>query len=505
MQTVSSTFTTAAQADVRKIAWQFRAAFEKQLNNSVGLFTLDSSQLDGLHVLAPSDSNVVQEWDKYAYYDYSNRVVSMEWTREENVPYSVILATADVILNNTDSYFTRNNGSPLDAYLLPRRPIRLLAGFNNETIPQFVGLTTKAPEIEYQANTAKLHAQDFLSYIFDKPLNNTVILQDKYTHEVLDTLLQSVGLIPSQYVLDTSFNLINFVYFEKDSKLGDAVRKLMQAELGSLYMDELGIIRFRNRLRSTGNPVFTFRKSNIVDIKFSDEGEVINVVEIKANIRTVQALQPVYSLGGAVELPRGTTELFFNFEDPVTSISSINQYTANTMEDKSGSDITGSVSITSTTLFATAVKVVFNNASSSDGYLVDLRIDGTPAKITKELYLRSQDDASVNKYEEQVLTIENDFIQKDDQAESIALSVLNYYKEYASTVEIEVKGTPALQLGDSFRLVIDNIDKNYIITKITNILSGGRFSQRLTGKIYNIPNFFTLDTSILNGDSVLAP
>lgn len=503
MQTTTPTFRQHAQGYIRPLTWGLKASFDKTLDPAVEFFTLDSSVLDGDDKLAPVDSDVIQEWDKYVYADYDDRVIELEWQREENVPFSVNLAIADVKLNNFDNYFTKGAGSPIDANLLPRRPIKILSGFGIQALPQFVGLTSKAPDVDQVTRIATIHAEDFLSFIFERSLKDTVILQSKFTHEVLDVLFQAAGLVPDQYELDTSFNLIDFVFFEKDSKVGDAIRKLMQAELGSLFMDELGKIRFRNRQRVSAPPVMTFNESNIISLDFSDEGEIINVVEITANVRKVQQTQTIYSLGGAVELKSGVTELFFNFEDPVTSVEDIVQYTANILADGTGSDITASVDITATVLFATSVKVTFDNSADS-GFLTALTIYGTPAKITKELFLRSQDDDSVEKFEEQVLPINNDFIQSDSLASSIALSILNYYKDYANTVILEVKGTPALQLGDTFTIDYKNINQDFVLTKSQNTLAGSKFTQILTGKVFNIPDYFTLDESLLDGNEALA-
>lgn len=501
MQTVSPTFTAHTTADVRPIAWQLRIAFDKTIVPTVTFFTLDTSLLDGEDILPPTEDNVIQASDYYVYDSYTDRVIQMEWQREEDVPYSVNLAFADVTLNNYDNLFTA--GSSLDAYLLPRRPIRILAGFGGETIPQFVGLTEKAPRVDSTSRTAWIHAQDFLSFIFDKPLSEMLVFENKYTHEVLQELFEFFGLTTDNFDLETSFNLINFVYFEKDTKLGAAVKQLIQAEIGSLYLDENGKIIFKNRQRPTPTSVYTFDESNTVDYQTSDEGDIINVVEIKANVREVQPSQPVYSLGAPVPISAGDSEVFFSFEDPLTSLSTITEYTANTQEDGSGTNITADVTVTDTDLFATAVKVTFNN-TNADGFLTDLTMYGTPARIVKEIYLRAQDDDSVDKYEEQILTIENDYIQTDSQAEAIALSILNIYKDYANTVELEVKGTPALQLGDVITIDVHSINDDFTITKIANVMAAGQFRQRLTAKKLTTYTFFILDESLLDGDEVLA-
>lgn len=103
------------------------------------------------------------------------------------------------------------------------------------------------------------------------------------------------------------------------------------------------------------------------------------------------------------------------------------------------------------------------------------------------------------------MTIENNFIQDNDGANSVALSIINYYKDYANTIELTIKGDYSLQLGDNIDVAVDNIDDTYKITKIAPVLQPGSLKQRVTAKIYNIPAFFILDQSILDGQDVLSP
>lgn len=505
MLVTTSRYRELQSGNVRPLSTQLSISFDKSFDDAITFFTLDTSVLDGVDILSDDETTEISQWNKYQYTSYTDRLIQAEWQREEVFPFSVNQSMADVTLNNYDSYFTRGAGSPLENYLLPKRPLRILAGFGNETLPQFVGLTTAVPIVDKAARTATLHAMDFLSYLFDKPLDKTVVLENYRTDQVLAFLLDLFGLVPGQYDLDEGFNIIPFVYFEKGKKLGDAVKQLMEAELGSFFMDETGLIVFRNRLQSNNPPVATFTADNIIDYSSSDESTIINVVEIKANVRVVQPTQTIYTLVQAFEISAaGTTELFFNFDDPVTGIDPITTYTANTAQDGSGSDVTSSITVTATDLFNTAVKVTFTNSTGSTAWLTSLIILGTPAKVARNIYLRASDQDSIDKFEEQVFTIENDFIQSDDAAQSVALSLLNYYKEYASTIEFTVKGDYALQIGDSILLDIDNINQEYVISKIVNIVSKAQFTQRITAKIFNIPDFFTLDVSVLDGNDVLA-
>src|SRR5690606_40680319 len=64
------------------------------------------------------------------------------------------LPISDFTLNNYDKYFTPHSTSPIEEYILPKRPVRLLQGFDGENLQQFVGLTQGMPEVDEMSATA---------------------------------------------------------------------------------------------------------------------------------------------------------------------------------------------------------------------------------------------------------------------------------------------------------------------------------------------------------------
>lgn len=508
MLATSALYDQKANADVRKITYSFRGAFDKAYDDNVTFFTLDTSVLDGPDILQPMDNEVIQAWDKYEYTDYSGDVISFEYSREEDMPSSVVEAIATVRLENTDNFYTLNSGSAISDYILPKRPIRLFAGFSGNNLQQFVGLTEKMPKIDFVDKTAEFNARDFLSLVFDAELGSDVILENQRTDQILDYIFQLAGLLPAQYVLDQANNTIPFVYYESSDVIGDICRTLVEAELGRLFMDELGVIRFYTSDRLTNTPVYTLDNNNVVNIVNSEDDKIINSVTITSSVREVQAMQNVYTLSTSQDNPilvkaGETAEYFFNFDDPVTTLDPITDYTFNAKNDGSGTDVTSYVSITAVYLFAKAVKLTFSNAGPYNAYLTTLLIDGTPAQIVRNIKYTATDPVSIGKYGVIKHDIDNDFIQTNDNAESVAETIVNYYSEYGSIIECNIKGNPALQIGDCIAVDITNYTGNYNITKIVNIYSDNGYSQRLTMRKARVENWFVLDTSVLDGTDVL--
>lgn len=516
MQTTSTLYDNYASSDVKPLSWQLRISWDKAFDDAVTFFTLDTSLLDGVDVLAPSDGEVVQEWDKYEYADYTDRVMSVEITREEVEPYSVVQAFADVTLDNTDDYFTPNSGSPIDQYILPKRPTRILLGFGGQNLPQFIGLTERMPEIEKTSRTAKIHMIDFMSYLFAKKIDNTELLTDVSTGEALTYLFESVGLLASQLdFTSTSFNRIPFFFIEKGQTLGAVVNSLMEAEQGRLFMNELGIITFLNRQDYSTTPVMTINEDNAIDYRVSGEDDVINFVRLESEILEEQQEQSIWqSSDQPLVKAGGTTTVWASLQDPVTDVTTptysadkigASYFTGSSTPD--GLNPTTDITLSSINVFSSSVKLVFANGGSNDAYVSAIDLWGTPIKVVDTILVEDTDQDSIDAFDERLYELKTRYIQKRSDAISKAAILLDDYKDFASILEIDLGsfGTMALQIGDVVSVSLDGYNGDYIITKIEQIMQGGGYIQRLTVKEREVRSYFILDVSELDGTDVLAP
>lgn len=510
MQTVSSAFTERAKSNVREISNRVMISFPKDYDPSVDFFTLDNSFLDGADILA-GDNNVVQEWDKYTYVDYSDRVISVEWQREQANPWSMTLGIADVTFSNTDDFFTTGSGSAIDGNILPRRPIRIYSGFSGEVIQQFIGLTEGVPKLDSQAKTATFHCVDFLAFIYNAALDETEMFIDQRVDQIISSLLQGAGISPSQMDLDTAFTTVPYCYFDKGDKLGDALNNLVEAELGRLYMDENGMIRFANRQNFSEASVYTFTPSNVKSFTTKQYDDLYNVVEVKSQILQVQENQKVYDLSEATLIPAGeTVEIWGDFQDPVTSIdtpvniasATTSLWEANTAADGSGSNYTN-ITLASHSLFSKSYKMSFTNTGVTDAYITSLQLFGTPVRAKADIYEKQEVSVSIADFDEHLLTIENPFIQDATTARSLAILVSTIYSDLGGANEADVKGTPALQLNDTVTMNVTSDSGEYYISKLMNKDVGNGFEQTIQTQRRLVLSFFTLDSSYLDGSDVL--
>lgn len=512
MQTVSSAFNQRANKSMRKLTHRALMSFPRSYIPSVTFFTIGVSTIGGADIIK-GDGNVIAEWDKYQYDEYSYRIKSIEVTRTEEMVNSTTLAQADIVLENHDNYFTPNRGSAIQSFILPYRPVKLYGGFGDEAIPQFVGLTEKMPTIDEKNKTAAFHCIDFMYSLFNRPLDSAVMYLGKRTDEILASLLVAFGISPTQYSFDVGFNIINFAFFDKGQKFGEVIKELMEAEMGRFFMDEQGVIRFKNRQNYSSAPQWFFNTSNIVDIQTSTQDDIINVVTVTANVREVQAKQKYWELTSAVLIPAGSSiDVWADFNDPVTTVdapayvvgATTSLYTTNTASDGSGDQVSGGISF-SNTLFAKSYKMTITNSNAYAVYVTSIELYATPALVTKQIYVRQADSTSVAKYDERVLDIANDFINNEGDAYSKALIILDDYASYSNQYIMTVKGNPALQIGDAVNVNVWGYAGTYVINKIVNRWQDGKYTQQLTVRKKTFRSFFTVGISTIGGTDVIAP
>lgn len=521
MQTVSSNFHESAQGQIVPLNWQSRISFDKQFNDTVEFFTFDSSDFDGPDLLAPNDDNPVSYWDYYTYLDYSARILSMEWTREIEFPYSVSSAIADFTMNNFDDYFTPDSGSPIDQYIKPKRPVRLYAGYKNaETLQQFIGLTEKAPIRDESAKTASFHCLDFLSVIFTLELNETIAMQNVTVDVVLAAIFTQFGIAPTSYSLTPGRNIIPFLFFEKGSDAGTAIRNMMQAEGGNLWIDEQGIIRLEPRLLPINTPVMMFDNSNVIDATSLGDDQIINYVKITSEIRAVQPYQIVGSNAREPGAPWTATgdpfviaanssrDYPFDLEDPCLTVvepdfgeaSNVSWFTA---VNAAGLSVFSNVSATGSTLNTNQFITTIENNNSFDIEIDQIELWGEPAKVINTINFKAKDQESIDAYEEQVLDITNNYFGNFSNCDSFARIILDSYANNDPEIELSVKGDYSLQLGDIIDVDARSFLGQYKVTAISNVISP--YGCKIKASKYTPRDWFTFDVDEFDGDALLAP
>jgi len=500
--------TDASLRSMQELSWKVLVSFDRDFDAGIDFFTIGSSSIEGTDML-PGTNNVIQEWDKYLYEDFSDRVISIKWEKELDPVSSIVSATADITLNNYDDALSEG------FYVYTSRPVKIFFGYNGEVLPQFVGVTKGNPVIDDDLKTVQYHCTDFMAVLLDKQINTIVGSQDVRTDEALATVFEEAGLLSTQYEFDIGFNIVPFFYGEKGLKLRSIASKLMVAEQGRLFMDEEGMLRFHNRQHYDPAIVQTFNAyDSIVESVRPQHSDIVNVVTGEIKIRDVQPNQLIYQSSEVVEVPAGgTVDVWAGFADPTVAVdtpvyidsASTSSFTVNTQPDGLGSADPSSVTIDSSTLFSDSYLIVFENTASSPRYITDLKVFGESARVVSSSDIREEDAASILQFEEQIEDISSDFFRSVDEAQSKASVLIADYADNIDAATIRVKGNPALQLGDVISVDIFGRYGTYMIVKIANQVKDSEYVQRLRIKSFSPVSYFSIEGSQIGGTDQLAP
>lgn len=528
MNTVSELYHRLSQSGIRPLDWEVGISWTKRRNANTSWFTLDSSTLDGPDLLADNDNNAIQLWDAYDYQLQRDRVIDMSVSRSVEFPYNIQSAVCDLTLNNYDGLFSfKNPTSPISENILPARPLRAYLGFKGAGVtPVFVGLTQSVPDYSGTNNTiASLTAMDFLSTIGEMSLRNMVMMKNARTNEVIAVILQQFGLEPHMYSLDQGLNIIPFVYFESGKNAGNALKELIQAENGAMWIDEQGIIRFTPRTSGLGSTsVMRFDKNNIISIKPSQTAGIVNRVHVEADVRGVKEYQQIFVANNDMGYQsdaeddqyrlsaNGGTTIWLSFDDPIWSaktnleLGESEDSSSFTVLNLSGESITSGITATGT-LFADAMKLEFTNENNFPVSVNYLQIWGEPAKVagtSPTIKYTAEDEESIEHFGVQELSItDNTCFGNQQNIDAFATDILKRYAEYSPTLELSVKGDPSLQIRDIVTLDGTKYDGTWLVNAISHQLSSSGLATTITVVRAEIQTAFILNQSVLDGKDVL--
>lgn len=535
MQTVSSGWGNKTAQGSRRIGYGVLVAWMRTTATGVRFFTINQSRIGGPDQIK-GGGDFVTFFDKFRYDDVSPYVASI--SVQKNIgqyPYGVIMAQADVELDNTSKKFLPQYDTTIASGVgLPNRPIKISVGIEEEYLKLFTGYTTQ-PQISLNNRNVQLHAFDAFNYINGYRSTISGAFTNAPFHNVVASGMAEMGFSSNQYVIDKSLQGNIGYLATNDKKWGDIFKEGVEAEQAIMFTDENGIIRFWNRqhfLTTSGTLRFQLSYSKLSDIKWQNTA-IINDVIVKAKPRALQEAQKVWENESAIEIPGGNVDFdyFVSFTDdygdmPVTQVSVPlstttasgvrSRYAVNEFDDGTGRNMESYLTLRSAYSFGNTYKLTFRNSFTSSVFLTQLAIYGTPAKVTGVIEERQQDSSSIEAFGRnpanngEPITIENDLIQDKFTARSLAYTLVREYKSPGKRYicPVAVQSDPALQIGDAGVLYIQDTQelKTVYITGITNVIArNGDYQQTLEVEERTIRRYFTINQSTIGGTDAIAP
>lgn len=527
MQTVSAAFTAEARDKTRSIAHNLAVSWKKQLTTDGNTFTIGVSSIGGVDVVGATPGNIGSP-SIYKYFDETSYVTSLSWERQLALPHGGLTkAFAEGELDNTSGRFLPDymgGRSELFTSVVPRRPFMINAGFKIDgfptVIPQFAGIFNRSPVVSNRNKTVRFSGADYVDFFEGKYMDHVEMFTSERSDTVIETILRDeLGLSTSQYVLDEGLNNIGFGVFDSGSKFSDIINEIVRAENANFYQDEFGIFRFENRQhwdRDTAAIDRLILTGQVIEAQSPSEDQIINVVEIKGVPRDVEDFQLIwksagYAGTGVVLVPANSTaEVWANYNDPVFVVTSpvpngstgqTSFWVANSAADGSGTDKTANLSLRKIENFAQSSKMVFENNTVNDIYIVSMEVWGKPARRTGDIYFRDSIGSSLTAYEERRYSLESPYIQDISWARSLATNILNDFAEPQNMQNLTIRAMPSLEMGD----LVSWQGTDYRIYGIKARLSPSQgFIQDLKLLKHITKTFFRIGISVIEGPDRIA-
>ena len=354
-------------------------------------------------------------------------------------------------------------------------PDRMFLGFVDE-----IGMSPDFPR------EIRVSCRDRVKDLIERSVD-TEVMTSVAVSSMMQAVFDAASLQTSVVSIDTISDQIPFAWF-RDRKLSTVLAEVIEAGGYAAYVAKDGTIRFRDKFFDIGGTVVgSFQE--FYDLRYSlSDSEVINEVRVRGIPRhVVNSLQVVAELQDVIAIPAsGAVGFWLEYRDPrnleaapaidVQTPVATTDFMTNTASDGSGSDTTGTTSV-SVGLFAeTAVNTVFNGTGSTV-YLTRYQVRGEPIVRDPFIAVEYLDTDSQDSYGVQKRTIESRLIGTVSQAETRARDYVSIMAKPAPKITLGIRNQYpeiiTLDLGDVVHVVdsFTGIDGQFSIQEISHQIS----------------------------------
>jgi len=368
---------------------------------------------------------------------------------------------AVVTLDNSDGQFdARNTASPLYPYLLNKQErdawIYVKSGDAGTRYDLITGrmVDFKPFTTRRGVKTFKIFIEDGMRYLHHNKVN-VDITQDVDTADAITACLDDVKW-PWGRSLDTAVDTIPWWWVNSRNAYPE-VMDIVESELGNFFVAANGDATFLNRFYSDDAPLSLTGYEIGPEVTESQPAETVkDKVILRIHPRTLRSTATVWQLLDVpIFIADGASKTYwpeFTYENrpvPIQSplIESGTDYNLNENSNGSGADLTSGLDVTYTP-FGQGGKLVMENNSGTDGWLLDAKMRGDALDAPDAVRVQTGTGESVLEID---LTWQQKVGSGQDNADYIHTFLSNPDKYYLT---IYIEGNPDKQFGrDLFRWV----------------------------------------------------
>jgi len=451
--------------------------------------------------------------------------------------------------NNED----KSLSPPLEATVLPRRPMKLEMTYGGSTVALFTGFTD-AIDADAGTRGGRMVTIENLDSValLDQDKGPIALLTDT-TADAVITAAVAATFTPASTDYDAGINTFPFssdrwdydlvsgsqvggTSYIKKERASDKILAACAADWGHFFISKTGVPTFRNRHATqldTSTELTLTNTMGAMNYRKS-AAPIYNVIEVTCYPRSIGEVYEVLSQLDQHAAPMieesGTVTFELWFKDPsnkglsiggkdvVTPVATTD-FTCTSDEAGEGDDETGNVTVSDCSKYGDHVKIELTNAAAYPVYVQLLRVRGYAVRTAEPITVSTEDATSIDDYGRRLLPIDAPLMGSAVHAQNLCDWLLSYYKDpqdevravqfWANNSAALLEAARDLELLD--RVVITETQTGLssyagYITSITHdIWPGGIHSVTLdlaTAFAYSADPF-TLDTSKLDGPDVL--
>ena len=416
---------------------------------------------------------------------YNNVIVDLSLLEELEYPNgsislgSVSANEIDISLDNSDGRFNLGDTqSPL--YNLIKRNRRVRAWLGVEIVPDeiewyplgvFWTVGWDIPDSSLEAHTT---ARDRLELLRLSDFTTSLVYENYSLYQLFEVVLDDAGLLPSDYVLDTSLQsiIIPYAWFDRMSHR-EALQRLAQCAYIQVFCDRYGKIVV-GPIDTSTQVYFNFdNDTNIYSKSYPiTASEVTNYVEVSTSAWFEKPLQDILTVNETIDIAAGeTVELTYSF----TNVPSKNVQSP-ILTGASDLDV-------SMTAYAWGMILTLTNNNATSRTITSIVVQGQPLEAANKSFVVAKDDILIRDNGKQRVSVEHDFIQTNQYAQLLATTLLDAYKQSIYDVSIQSRGNIGLFLGQKVQVNDSKMNTNYqYITQRQTINWNGSLNATVDGK-----------------------
>lgn len=366
---------------------------------------------------------------------------------------------------------------------------RFLLGFS--VIAKFTGRIESIKPVpgRYGIRVTRVTAVDYMDNLAKQNVSGIPTQTDKLASEIFSTIISSLGTDSPHAT--TVYPSVDVLPYALDNTQDEAISvmteldKLAKSEYGYIYLMGDGTLVFESRAHRANNRtnIVNFTESQIaqLDLEYNRD-RALNSVKVIIHPRRVDAANNtvLYAITTITRIEPGDSYTPFGpYRDPTQESARVGgidmqtpvastDYLMNSAEDGSGTDLTGSCSVTAS-FGGNGVSFTVTNTGSITGYLTRLQCRGRGLYDFDNVVLREQDDnlqRDVGQVEE---VLDQPYSDSIRVASEIALYILQTQSQGIASVDRVgfFANSSALIEQAIFRDIGDRIGLNETMTGIS--------------------------------------